>query len=371
MADTGLYRKRNGVWEECVRPYVKRNGVWTAVDEAYIKLNGVWVRAYEYDVTPPPKPEISLEIVESFSGGQATTRYIKVGLRIPGAQHDTDVKKIRVLSTYNGGQPTTQFGGTNHSVPDNNYPNESWSDWMYGIYGAHKDTSNWQYKQWPVNAGAGTMITADKTFYFSAWAQDDAENWSGATHASIYVPKPTVHAPKIVTKEAYFQASGSGSFKGDTNKYVSGDLLQQGNPRSIGLYFYGPQLVDSIGSTTNRKDSVTVTTAQIYIKRTNDNGQPQANMTTFWTGVGNANDLPANGPTKNEATHIGTLDKGAGQWFSLPASYRNNLNQQIRCIGLDYKRPGIAQAGSDFSKVQDSYSQPDSGKLHVIWQEEQ
>jgi len=365
-----LYQKSNGSWVECQRPYVKRNGVWVAVDEAYVKRGGVWERAYEYDVTPPPNPEISMEIIESRSGGEVTTRYIKVGLRIPGTAHNTDVKQIRLLTTHDGHQPTTQFGGTYWTPSDDTYPNETWSDWRYGIYGAHNDTSNWQYKQFPIDARAGTIITADKWYYFSAWALDDAGNWSGATHAQIYVPKPTVHVPQVVNREAYFQANSAGSFKGETNFWNDGWLLQQNSPRSIGIWFYGQSIIDSIGSTTSRAGSINVTKAQIYIKRTNDEGTQSANMTAFWSGIGSPGSL-GNGPTKNELTLLGTLAKGQGQWFDLPTSYGNNFNEQIRCIGLDYHKPGVNQVPQDFSRVQSLANQPDCGKLHIVWQEEQ
>jgi hypothetical protein len=366
-----LYQKDAGVWKLCQRPYVKRNGVWVAVQEAYVKRSGVWTKAYEYDITPPPQPEISTEIIEAFSGGIATTRYIKVGLRMPGGVHSPEIKQIRLLTTYNGGQPTTQFGGTYWTPSDNGYPSETWSDWKYGIYGVHDDTSNWQYKQWPVNAAAGTVLTADKTYYFSAWAMDDNGNWSGATHASVYIPKPTVNTPNIVTREAYFQPNTAGSYRGETDAWSDGQLLQQKSPRSIGMWFYGNQIIESVGATTVRSGSVNVTKAQIYIKRMNDEGSASAYMTLFWTGIGTPGTLPDNGPAKQELTNIGQLAKGEGQWFDMPLGFRNNFNEQIRALGLDWKRPSQTDASpADFSRVANLANAPSCGKIHLVWQEE-
>lgn len=375
MSDIGLYRKSGGVWQECQRPYVKMNGVWTAASYAYVKRAGVWTKAYQYDVTPPDKPEVSLELIVNSSGGQVVTRYIKVGLRMPGAQHDPDLKKIRLLTTYNGGQPSTQFGGSYWTQADANFPNETWSDWMYGQWGAHNDTSNWQYKQWPVNAAAGTKITADKTYYFSAWAMDDAGNWGPALHASIYVDKETVHTPKVVQREAYFLPNETGRWNGTNNSWQPGDLIEQKSPRCVGMWFYGNTIVDSIKSTTVRADSISIQVAQIYIHRCGpdkDSGQPTANVTSFWSPTGASGNLGGNGPDKRETEFLGQINKSQGTWFTLPNPFKNNMKDNLKSIGLDWKKPNNTDAvAADYSRMHGRGDDPNSGKVHVIWTEEQ
>jgi hypothetical protein len=294
---------------------------------------------------------------------------------MPGASHDPDVKQIRVLSTYNGGQPTTQFGGSYWSQADSNYPNETWSDWKYGDYGAHNDTSNWQYKQWPVNAASGTDIGGDKWHYFSAWALDDAGNWGGATNAQVYVPKETVHTPKVVTREAYFRANQSGRWNGTNNQWQPGDLIEQKNPRVVGMWFYGSSINESIKSTTSRADSISIQLARIYIHRCGpdkDNGSANANMTLFWSPTGASQSLPGNGPDKREITNIGTLAKSEAQWFNLPNEFKNNLKDNLKSIGLDWKKAGAGDAvPADYSRVHGIGDDPNCGMLHVVWTEEQ
>ena len=266
-----LYQKINGVWTICQRPYVLRNGVWTAVNEAYVKSGGVWVRAYEYDVTPPSPPVIALSINDDFetsSKGVKTlkSRWIRVSVRLPGAVNDPDARLTRVLTTFNGKPPTTQFGGTYTSDTDWSYPNEPWSEWRYNDYGGHKDTSVEIMKQWPRNATAGTILKGDETYYFTGWTLDDAGNWSAATPASIHVPKNSIEVPNVVTKEARIQPNTTGSWR--TAGWQSGNLIQQKTPRSQGLWLYGNQITDTIG----KQGPPTVKLAQIYIKRTDDTG---------------------------------------------------------------------------------------------------
>lgn len=370
-----LYQKTNGVWVAAQRPYVKRNGAWVAAQEAYVKRSGVWVRAYAYVSTPPPAPEITLEIVEAYewtNGVQSLkTRYLKVGTRIPGGAHNPNIQSIKMLTTFEGAQPTTQFGGTYWSTPDDTYPNEPWSLWKYASFGWHEDTSNYQYKQFPVNAAAGTLIGGNKTHYFSAWSLDTLGNWSTGTHASIFVPPASVNSPQIVVKEANFQANSSGTFRGDTNVFQGGGLLQQRSPRAIGLWFYGNQLTDSIGAQTTKSESIKVRRAEIHVVRDNDNGQANANVNLFWFANGTAGSLPTNGPVKQEITTLGQIAKGQSKWFALPQAFLNNLNTGIRGMGLDWKKPGSTDAvPADYSRMYGIATNPGSGKVHVVWEEE-
>ena len=366
-----LYQYDGTTWVLCNRPYVKVNGVWTASDAAYMRIGGTWQQAYDYDVTPPDPPVISLSVAEDFDTvkGQKklSTRYIKVGIRLPPVANDPDVRLVRVLTTYNGKPPTTQFGGTYTSGSDHNYPNEPWSEWRYNDYGGHKDTSVVVSKQWKPNYASGDVIPSDTTYYFTGWTLDNSGNWSASTPASIHVPKASQDMPNVITKEARIQPNSSGQWR--TNGFHGGDLIQQSSPRSIGLWLYGNQISDTIG----QQGTPTIKSAQIYIKRrTNDTGQANANLYLFWTDNGTVGGLPAAGTSigRTEVTKLGTLAKGQGKWFNIPETYYNNMNSGIKGMGLDNKDPIKADAfPADFSTIVGVADNVRCGELHIVWEE--
>ena len=365
-----LHQKVDGVWVQAQRPYVQKNDVWTAVESAWVKRSGVWVKAYEYDITPPLPPEITLSIYEDRNGSKLVSRWIRVGVRLPGGANDPDAQLTRVLTTYDGKPPTTQFGGTWTSKVDSTYAGEPWSEWRYNSFGPHKDTSVYAYKQWPRNATAGTIIAGDKTYYFGGWSLDQDGNWSTVNQASIKVPKAAVDAPNIVIKEARFQPISSGSWLSDG--FHSGNLVQQASPHSTGLWFYGNQFTDSIGAQTSGSEHISVKNSQIYVIREDDDGQANANVYLFWTSYGTVNGLPAAGQgiVRNEITKLGTLAKGQAKWFDLPASYNNNLNKSIHGLGLDSKDPAKASAfPEDYSTVSSIATNLRCGEVHIVWQE--
>lgn len=367
-----LWQKVDGVWTKAQRPYVQRNGVWTAVNAAYVKRSGVWVQSYDYDITPPNPPEITLSLYEDRNGTKLVSRWIRVGVRLPGSANDPDAQLSRILTTYAGQPPTTQFGGTYTSKTDSTYGGEPWSEWRYNSYGPHKDTSVYAYKQWPRNATAGTIITGDKTYHFGGWSLDNSGNWSTVNQASIKVPKGSVNFPNIVIKEARFQPNESGSWR--TEGFASGKLVQQASPHSTGLWFYGNQFVDSIGAQTTGSEHISVRNAQIWISREDDTGTPNANIYLFWTDYPSVASLPP-GPgneaiTRHEITKLGTLAKGQAKWFDLPVAYRNNLNKSIKGLGLDGKDPVKAAAfPEDFSEVTSVATNLRVGEVHIVWEE--
>jgi hypothetical protein len=370
-----LHIKVDGVWVQAERPYAKQNGVWVAGKEAWVKRSGNWVRAYEYDETPPDPPELTLNVVEDFDtiNGKKTlkTRYIRVGVRQPGTQNDTDVKRVRVLTTYGGLPPTSQFGGTFTSGQDNSWPDEPWSEWRYNSYGEHKDSSVLSYKQWPRNASAGTIIAGDKTYHFTGWTQDDAGHWSPSTAHQIHVPKAGVDVPNVIVKEARFQANTSGAWR-DAG-FQSGNLVQQKSPRSQGLWFYGNQIIDSVGSQTTKSETLKIRSAQIYVVREDDTGAASADIYLFWTPYGKVADLPpaGYGIENLEVTRIGELAKGQAKWFELPASFKNNMNTNIKGMGLHWKDPAKADASAtDYSMITSTAISQRSGEVHVVWEEE-
>jgi hypothetical protein len=365
-----LYQKVDGVWVLCQRPYVKRNGVWTPADEAWIKSGGAWVQAYDFDVTPPNPPQIDLSVFEDYDTikGVKTlvTRYIKVGVRLPGGANDPEARLVRVLTDYAGKPPTTQYGGTFTSAPDDNYANEPWSEWRYNEFGAHADTSVTNYKQWPRNATAGSVVGSDQTYNFTGWSLDAAGNWSAATPASIHIPKAGIAAANVITHEARFQPNASGSWR--NTGFQSGNLVQQKSPRSQGLWFYGNQFTDSING------QVTIKNSQIRIVRAaDDGGSATANIYLFWTDYGSTGALPATGTaiTRHNITKIGQLSKGEADWFDLPAAFNDDLATNIKGMGLDWKDPAKADAfPADFSSVVSTASAIRCGEVHVVWEEQ-
>lgn len=366
-----IYQKADDVWAEAARFYVHRNGVYTGGTEAYVKSGGVWVKAHDYDVVPPNPPEITLSISEDFdivSGKkQLQSRWIRVGVRLPGSANDPEARLTRVLTTYADKPPTTPLGGTYHSTPDSSYPHEAWSNWRYNASNAHPDTSAYVYKQYPVNASGSYKIPGDRTYHFGGWSLDQAGNWSIATQAAIHVPKASVDVPNVVVKETTIQPNSSGSWR--STGFQSGDLIQQNSPRSVGLWFYGNQFTDSIGA----QGAVTIRNADIYILRGNDSGQANANIYLFWNGYGSSGALPAPGSaiTKTEIKKLGELAKGQGKWFSLPSSFNNNLNTSLKCMGLDYKDPIKATAfPEDYSTVIGTHANLKVGQVRVVWEEQ-
>jgi hypothetical protein len=136
----------------------------------------------------------------------------------------------------------------------------------------------------------------------------------------------------------------------------------------VGLWLYGNQITDSIG----KSGTVTIKSAQIYIRRENDNGSANANVYLFWTAIGTVSGLPAPGGSlgKTEITKLGQLAKGQGNWFNLPAAFSNNLNSNIKGMGLDWKDPIKADAfPADYSSMSALSTNLHSGELHLVWEE--
>lgn len=368
-----LHYKIDGEWTLVQRPYVKVAGVWVPVQTAHVKRSGVWTQAYEWDIEPSNPPEISLEVIEKTSttnngGGQGTEkvsgRWIKVGVRLPGVSNDADLKRVRILTTYNDAMPTTQYGGTYTSRSDSNWAAEPWSEWRFNSFGDHTDSSVYSYKEWPVNAADGTILAGGKTYHFAGWSEDENGNWSAGTFTSIHIPKDGVSGPNVLIKEAGFQPNSSGSLT--TSGFVSGDLVQQSNPASRGLWFHGGQFRDSIGA----KGTPKITSAKIRIERKDDGGQPAANVYLFHHDYATSGDLPGS-PTFSHTTLLGTINKGEVKWFDLPDSHVTALEADgVRGFGLHYKDPAKASAfADDYSTMKSISDSLRCGEVNIVWQE--
>lgn len=364
-----LHYKIGGVWTTVIRPYVKIDGIWTPVKEVHLKDAGVWDQVFEWDVTPPNSPEISLQIIETSDGGQ----HIKVGVRQPGGVNDPTLKRIRVLTNYPpplGDMPTTYKGGTYTLQSDKTYPNEPWSEWHYNDFGSHSDTSAYVYKQWGGKPNpSSSFVTPTGTYKFAAWSEDENGNWSTGTFTSIFMPKPSVDASNKIYKEKVVQANNAGSVT-VTGGFDQGVLTQQNSPNSYGLWFYGSEFTDSVGA----NGTPTITSAQIRITRENDNGSPAANLYLFWHDAPNAGALPAppssNYVTKHNTTFIGTINKGQTAWYKIPESMWDNFNTDIKGFGLAHKDPIKASAfAEDYSVITDIETQIRCGEVRLVWNE--
>lgn len=355
-----VYQKISGVWTPATRPYYKVGNVWYPTKSVHFKDNGIWHTSYEFDLVPPNTPQIELSIVENDQDG----RWIRVGVRTTGVYSDSDLQLIRVLTTYEGAMPTTPYGGTYTRKSDTNWPNEAWSDWKYNSYGDHGDTHVVSYKQWPLNPGTTTSLAAG-TYHFGVWSLDNNGNWSAGVFTSIEMPKKGVNAPNIVVKEARFQANSSGSYT--SAGYTAGQLVQQGSPRSRGLWFHGNQISEAMGNS----GAVTIRNAQIQVSRTNDSGAATANVYLFHHGYATASALPGSSPTFSEATKVGTINKGETKWFTIPETFYDNFDTGIKGFGLSDRDPAKASAfPEDYSIVQSTIDSLRSGEVHVVWKEQ-
>ena len=364
-----IHYKVNGEWVTVDRPYYKTGGVWTPMTGVYRKDAGVWKESYVFDNTPPAPPVLALELVDTTyweNGNQKSGRHLRVGAKSAGGAHDPKLKRIRVLSTYNGASPTTQYGGTYTTGADETYPDEPWSDRQFnGFNGSDptRDSSVMRYKQWPRNANASTNM-AEGRYYFAAWAEDLNGNWSNGVFNSIVVPKKGVDGANTISKEARFQVTNTGSWS--KGAFTSGVATQSGNPVSTGYFFYNGQLQNQIG----KDGAPTIKSAQIFLHRKNDDGRANANVYLFWHNYGGPSAIPGTGPDKHEVTLIGQIAKGESKWFDIPAAYWPNLNKDIKGFGLNYKDPvKAAAADNDYSVMKSMADAVRTAEVHVVWTE--
>lgn len=355
------YLKVAGVWTPADQVWIKQQGVWVQASKTYVKRSGVWTQSHEYDSTPPDPPVISLQLIETTAGG----RYIKLGVRAAGASHDNNLKRIRILTTYNNAAPTTQYGGTYTSAADADWPDEPWSDWHYNGFKdgkSHPDSSVVQYKQWTRNPNQETNLPEDR-YFFSGWAEDWNGNWSAGNHTFIDLPKRSVDAANNIKKEARIRANQSGSWTG--GEMVSGQLKQQyASPSSRGFWFYGHEITNNIGS----QGTPEIRSAQIYLHRGNDTGKPSANVYLFRHDATTLSGLSTQ-PARNEITKIVTIAKEEAKWFTIPETYWPNLvADDIKGFGLDFKDPVKASGfPEDYSVIKSVGEQPRSGELSLVW----
>lgn len=361
-----LYRKVSGAWVAATEAYVKRSGVWRIVDDAYVKRSGVWTNAFHYDITPPVAPTLTTEIHDNFVGRNGN--YINVGIRMPGANNDSGVRRVRVLTTYNGAMPTSQYGGTFHSTAANNWKNEPWSEWRFNGFGSHTDTSVITTKRFPVNDDGHGWLTKGRKYHFAAWAEDFYGNWSNATTATVTGTGADPSA-NIITKHASFQANDAGSYT--SSGWQAGILRQNASPRSNGFFLYGNQITEAIGQTGDRKN---IKSAQIRLTRYADNGSAAANVYLFWHSYHNSGEVTGTEANMKERTYIGTISKGETKWFSIPLAMLERsdgyFDENVHGFGLFYRNPAKASAfANDYSEIEGVAANVRAGELQLTWTE--
>lgn len=344
------YVKVDGSWTSVLRPSVKIVDVWYPAKAVYVKVGSAWQLSYEYDVTPSAAPELSLEIIDG--------RFIKVGARLPGISNDPDLSMIRVLVSRTG-QPSTYNGSGFLASSDKDYPGESWSDWEYQT-SKRPDSSLWTYKQYPYNPDSNTNLPGDKFYWFAAWSKDKNENWSQGTFTKIYKPKDGNTRDSVVTKEANFSASFAGSAQNNGTGYVPGDLTQSDSPRWNGFWFYQNKITDSVGD----QGTPTIKSARVRVSRSDDGGQPTANVNLFWHTARTPEEMPVPNASRFNITTVGTINKGETKWFDLPNSFLSHLDTQTNGLGLAY---GIQ--ASDYLVAKGLGLDQRSGELNVVWEE--
>lgn len=365
-----VHIRSGGVWTEFTgKPYLKVAGTWVDVNEIHTRRSGTWQQAFLYDVIPPDSPVITIEkVITDYTQDSKSKhgRHIKIGVKMPGVVNNTQIKRIRVLVSSTQ-QPATQYETSTYiSNSDDDWPDEPWSEYEYNGFGGsslNRNTSNEFYKQWTRNPTAETIIEGGKTYYFSAWSEDFSGNWSAGVFASIFIEKNFTDTDQI-SKEARFKANGAGSWKSDA--FTAGSPTQASTPRSRGLFFYGAQLANNVGTA----GPAAIKSAQIMLHRKNDTGKDQANVYLFWHAYGNNGDIGAS-LNQNESTKLGTIAKGETKWFKIPETmWPNIVNKTLKGFGLDSKDPASDGAvDKDYSQMKSVADAVRTGEVHLTWVE--
>ena len=363
-----VYQKINGVWTEAQSIYIKRSGVHTPVTGAYVKRSGAWAPGFIYDVVPPDSPEIQASISDRIVSGRLLGRYVNLAVR-GGSVHNPDIRRIRVLTTYNNAYPTSYLGGTYTSAPASNYPTEPWSEFYYNGYNGapHANTSTFAYKRWPRNAPDNFIPKPGTVYHFMAWAEDFGGNWSAPVGTAVTIPS-AVDAANRIYKQTRFQPTATGT--ATPTGFNEGSLLQSYDASNetftTGMYFYGNDIPTTIGS----QGTPHITLAQIGINRKNDNGAATANVYLFTHGYASPADVPSTGRVYSNITKLGTISKGEGKWFSIPTAIWPAMNTTVKGFGLFYKNPVFASGfAEDYSEINSIAEYNRSGEVVVNWYE--
>jgi hypothetical protein len=197
-----VHVKDAGVWKP-IQPFDKRNDAWTEPDQMWVKDGGIWKKVYQADNTPPAVPVLTLSVIDG--------RYVSVAIKA-NTVADTDLDRVRVL-VGNGNYPANQFSSGFVNTPDDDYPNEPWSEYLYNVTGGHTVTTQYS-KGYPPNPNATTQMSGGVYAYFGAWAKDFRGNWSAGNFQRIWLPDRTTPSlpPTQTIKTATWTADWSEDF---------------------------------------------------------------------------------------------------------------------------------------------------------------
>jgi hypothetical protein len=355
-----VYKKQGDIWTPAARVYVKDANVQKPADQVWVKYNGIWTKAHEYDVTPPPAPVIVVELVEFEGAG----RYLKVGVTLNAP--DAGLRRIRVLTSYMGKMPTTQYGGNYVSAPDATAPNEPWSDFYFnGFEGSQRLPHELYFKTWPRSATSASGIVAGPV-HFAAWAEDSFGNWSTGYFKTFDVPRRenVVGGTGGNAKDKRFLAVNTGIWSGGEFSY--GRPTQAKGPIRRGLFFYGGAIKDDIGKSGKAK----IKKAQIRIERRNDGGTAQANVYLAYHNFGQPQNFAQNA-SWSTPVKLGKISKGEAKWFDIPKDWYSKIEKdEIKGFLLNHKDPDKADAqANDYSVMNSKADSVRTGELHVVWTE--
>jgi len=350
-----VYTNIDGTWTTVARPYVYRQGISAPVKQVWVKRSGVWTIAFDYDVTPPAPPELTLSVIDG--------RYIMVGVRGTGSTHDPEMAMIRTMVGGTAGYPTSQFGSGYIGGADVTYPTEPWSEVRYNGYGGgtHNTTSLIK-KEYPLNVGSKYDLPGGKHYYFQSWAMDLHGNWSMGTAAQIYMPK--TGDSNVVVKHGRFNPIADGNLRAGV---VYEEPLTVQNGQDV-AFFYGGAMAQSMRQ---NQPVVDITSAQILLYRKNDDGPAVSNVYLFWH---NEDWMTWAGGDIHQITYVGQIAKGQAKWFAIPDNIKSHLaDESARGIGLYYKDPNKPQANpEDYLQL---YSFDDetggtvTGMIDLVWTE--
>lgn len=365
-----FYQKTGGSWVyRDGRPYIRRAGTgWTPIVSGYVKRSGVWTNFYTFDATPPAAPTLTVaEEITTFQQGGTTQRGRHVLVTVKPSVADTSVRRVRLLVSPVS-QPTSQYDQSGYiSAPETAHPTEPWSELYYNGYNGYSRLSTAADTRVYTRDATDQTVVPAGTFYFSAWSEDFAGNWSPGAFKTITLTSFSTALPSFNSR---ITATGTGTLSQQV--FTSGDVRQAGTPRENGYFFYGSQLFQELSKATDPK----ITSAQIFLHRKNDSGQDNANIYLAWHDHTSRSDFP-NNPNfdGNTVTKVGTIAKGEAKWFDIPSTHWDNIaNRTLKgfCLGnrLIDDDPDTDATAKDFSVLKSLTDAPRSGELYITFNDQ-
>ena len=378
------YVRSKGVWKPMLDIRRKSSGSWNYVNTVQLKSAGVWKLAHNNVPPPLSNPEISIDLVIGSSGSGNDVvhwRYLNIGAKLTSMADESSCVMIRVLVSTDG-YPSSPTGQGYIAVETEGFPNEPWSDFYF--HGTtpngtkvNRATTNQKTKNYPRNAGRGTVLPAGKTQYVSAWALDNRGQWGSRVTTQWLIPTGfgdsdrTFRTGRFTPTDmssAYFNGNpGTGS-----NPWVD-DPLVIGAPGTVGAntypssvyFFYGQAMSSALAGADLVKD------AKIYFQRSPDahGSSGGANWPDPFvhnrTGRG---DTTSNDQVFRDTAQTATVLRGQSGWVTLTESACAELLVNARRgVGLVSKDQDTALV--DRIKLTPPNTFVRMGELYLEWRE--